>query len=110
MGMYFCQELHLHRVLVGDAEVAHLAAGLELAEGLGDLLRLHERIRPVQEQHVQVLHLQALEALVHAAQDVLAGEVVALARDDAALGLDNQLLPRDAAMALPKSSSQVPPP
>ena len=43
----------------------HLAGGLERAERLGDLLGLHQRIGAVQEQHVEVVGVQALQNAVH---------------------------------------------
>ena len=53
------QQLDLPRRLVGDAEVAHLARRMQRVEGLGDIVGLDQRVRPVQQQHVEVLGLAA---------------------------------------------------
>ena len=46
------QQLHLHGILVGNAEVQHLAAGLESGEGLCHLHGIHQRVGTVQQQRV----------------------------------------------------------
>ncbi|CDN44413.1 hypothetical protein BN871_EU_00280 [Paenibacillus sp. P22] len=87
----FLQQLDLHRILVGDAEVADLAGALQQVERLCDLFRLDERIRTVEQQRVQVIGLQALQDGVDGIQDMLLGEVEH-AGTDAAFGLQDEVL------------------
>lgn len=57
------QHLHLHGVVVADAEVTHLAGFLEVAERTGDFLRLRQGIRAVDEQRVQMIGVQLAQAV-----------------------------------------------
>ena len=89
------KKLDLPRGLVRDAEVAHLAALLELVERGRDLLGLHQRVGTVQQEHVEPVGLQRGERELHLGQDVLAGEVPeALANADLALDDDRVALAR----------------
>jgi len=54
-----------------DAEVAHLAAFLQLAECHGDFFGLHQGVGSVQQQQVQLLGAQAFQAALHRGDDVL---------------------------------------
>ena len=56
------QQVDLPRRVVRDAERPHLAGGLELVEGAGDLLGLDERVGPVQQQDVDVVGARAPRA------------------------------------------------
>ncbi len=86
------EELDLVGTHVAHAKVADLARGLELVEGGRHLFGLHERIWAVEQEDVQVIRLQALEDAVDRAHDVVVREVVAHARPDAALALENDLV------------------
>ena len=79
--------------------MAHLAGGLERVEGFRDFFRLHQRVGPVQEQHVEVVGVQALQNAVDGLENVLFREIVHLAGHDAAFRLENQLVAGDAALA-----------
>ena len=87
------EQLQLAGAEVAHPKVEHLALALQLLEGLGHLFRLHEGVGPVEQQKVHVVGAQAPQAALHALQDVLLGEVVPI-RADAALGLQDQLLPQ----------------
>ena len=56
----FFEQLNLRRIVVGNAEMAHLAGGFQQVEGFRYLLRLHERIRAVQNENVQIVRAQPL--------------------------------------------------
>lgn len=58
------QQFNLHGVEVGDAKMAHLARAFQLIEGLCHFLRLHQRIRTMQQQHVQIIGAQPLQNAV----------------------------------------------
>ena len=60
------QQLDLHGHQVADAEKAHLARLFEDVEGLGDLLRLKQHIRAVQQERIEIIHVQAAQAVIHA--------------------------------------------
>ena len=87
------QQLHLVRILVGNTEMANLASVLQLRKCLCHLFRLHQRIGTMQQQHIDILHTQALQAAVHRTNNVLIGKIK-LAGADAALGLDDEVLPQ----------------
>ena len=52
------QQVDLPRRLVRHPEGADLAGRLELVEGAGDLVRLDQGVRAVQQQDVEVVGLQ----------------------------------------------------
>ena len=81
--------------MVGNAEIADLAAAFQGVEGLGHLLRLHEGIRAVEQEHVQVIRVQPLQNAVHGGEDMRPGEIVH-AGTDAAFGLEEHVLPPQA--------------
>ena len=85
------EQLDLAGRLVRDAEGAYLARALQLVEGQGDVLRLDQGVRAVEQQDVEVVGPECRERLIHRSQDVLAREVeVAVA--DAHLRLDDHLI------------------
>ncbi len=89
------QELNLHRFLVGNAEVADLSGSFQDVESLRDLVRVRQRVRPVQKQHIQIIGLQTPEAPVDRFEDMLFGKIVKLIRSlpaDAAFRLQNNFL------------------
>ena len=79
--------------------MADLALPLQLVEGGGHLLRLHQGVGAVDQQDVQVVGAQALQDAVCGGQDVLPGGIVE-ALPDAALGLQDQVLPAEGGVAL----------
>ena len=92
-GQIAAEQLDLRGVFVADAEVADLALRPQAREGLGDLLRLHQRVGAVQQQHVQMVHAQTPQAPFRRLEDVLARGVVAVLAD-ADLALQDELLPK----------------
>ena len=92
-GHIAAEQLNLRGVLIADAEEVHLARGLQAGERLGDLLRLHQGVGPVQQQRIQVFDAQALQRAVHCLEDVLAGRVV-MPLADAHLVLQDELFPK----------------
>ena len=73
--------------------MADLAACQEPVEGLGHFIRLDQRIRPVQQQHIQVVRFQPVQDAVDRGQDIVFGEIETLAVDNPAFGLQDDLLP-----------------
>jgi hypothetical protein len=81
-------------VVIAHAEVANFPRRVERVEGAGYLVGPHQDVRAVQEQAVEVFHLQALQALIHALPNVGCAEIVPPdVRSNAALGLDENPLP-----------------
>jgi len=72
----------------------HLAGLLQNAECLGHLLRFHQGIGPVEQQHIQILGVQTGQAALHRLQDMLLGAIIGHAGQNGALGLDKHLLPQ----------------
>ena len=85
------QQLYLVWVLVADAEGAHFAGALQAAKGRCHFRRLHQCIRAVQQQHIQIVSAQALEAAIHRRQNVRLAEIK-LALANAALALQHHLV------------------
>lgn len=52
-------------------------------DGLGDLFRFHERVRPVEQQQVQMVGMEALEDSVRCLQDIFLREIEITAPDRA---------------------------
>ncbi len=92
------EQLDLHGLVVGDAEAADLSRPLQLVKGGRNLLRLGQRVGAVNEQHVQIIGPQATQDAVYRPQQMLPGGVVE-ALPDAALGLQDQVLPPDGGVA-----------
>ena len=68
---------------------------MQLLEGLRDLVGLHQHVRSVQQQALDVVGPQARKACVHGTQDVVLGEVevrAVLAKVDGAFGLQEDLV------------------
>jgi hypothetical protein len=61
-----------------------LACGLQQGEGLGHLVRVHERIGPMQQQHVEVRRTKTLQDAIHRRENMDPRRIVA-PRPDAAL-------------------------
>lgn len=65
-----------------------------MVEGAGDLLRLDQRVRPVQQQDVHIVGAECAQRLLGLTHDVLIGEVVEGAvLHDPDLRLQGDLLP-----------------
>ena len=106
------QQLNLHRVLVADAEIFDLAAVLQDGEGFGDFFRFHQRIRPMQQEHVQIIGSQAFQAAIDRFQNMFFGKVER-AFANAAFGLEDHLFRAAAGVMLQASAnfaSDCPPP
>ena len=69
----------------------HLPAALQLVKNLSDLLRLHQRIRPVQQQAVDMIRAQPCQNTVHRPLNILSGEIIEPVMDRA-FRLDEHLL------------------
>ena len=54
------QQLQLHGIGIGKAECTYLARFLQPVKGFCHFLWLHQRIRPMQQQYIQVIRLQPL--------------------------------------------------
>ncbi len=81
-------------MLIAHTEVTNFPRRVERIEGAGHLVGLHQEVRTVQEQAVEVFHLQALQAPIHALPKVRCAEIVPPdVRSNAALGLDENPLP-----------------
>ena len=91
------QQFQLARGDVADAEMADLAGAVQFVEGFRHLLRVEEQVRPVQQQGVQVIRLQAAQDPVGAVQDIgFAPAELLPVEIQAALGLDIDVLPLQA--------------
>lgn len=55
-----CSAIFLKAGLAVLGDAGDTVAAVQAVKGGGNLLRLNQRIRPVQQQHVQVVGLQAL--------------------------------------------------
>ena len=71
----------------------HLALGLQPIESLGHLLRLHQSIGPMEKQRVQIVGMQAAQAVIHRVKNMLLGKVK-VAGADAAFALHPHLPPQ----------------
>ena len=87
------QQLDLIPVHIRNAEMPHLTAALQLVKNLTDLLRLHQRIRPVQQQTVQMVCLHPCQNTVHRPSDIIPVKIVEPVMDRA-LRLNEHLLPQ----------------
>ena len=92
------QQVDLPGRVVADAEVPHLAAGVQRIERARHFIRLHQRIGAVQQQDIQMVHAQARQAAFDRGHDMRVAEVVALrcarrivGEADAALRLQDHL-------------------
>ena len=54
----FLQKTDLGRTVIGYAKEAHLAGTIQNVERFRHLFRLHQRIRPVQQKHIQIFGLK----------------------------------------------------
>ena len=54
----FLQERDLHRLVVGNAEIVDLSALKENIKRRGNFFRVHERVRAVEQQKIEVIRLQ----------------------------------------------------
>ena len=93
------QQRQLTGMHVGNPQLPHLAAGLELQPGVSDLLRLHQRIGAMQQQGIQILAAQTRQDPVHAGKNIVTRQVIALGtstigKTDTALGLQLDLRPQ----------------
>src|SRR5437660_1205179 len=71
----FFEELNLRCRIVADAEITHLATVVQFVESFGDLLRLDERARRVQQQDVQVISSQPLQTTLSGLHNMLARQI-----------------------------------
>ena len=92
------QQVDLAARVIADAEVPHLAAGVQRIERARHFIRLHQRIGAVQQQDIQMVHAQARQAAFDRGHDMRVAEVVALrcarrivGEADAALRLQDHL-------------------
>ena len=92
------QQLHLHGILVRHPKMPHLPAPLQLVKRLRHFLRLNQRVRAVQQQYIQILRPQTFQALLHRFQNMLLRAVIHFPGDNAALGLENHILPLHAGL------------
>ena len=60
---------------------------MQPVERFRHLVRLHQRVGAMEQQHVDIIGFQAPQAALHAFEDVFAGKIV-VAGPDAAFGLD----------------------
>ena len=72
------QALELVAAEIRYAKVQHLAILLQLAEGAGDLVEIHQRVGTVDQQQVQAVRVQLAQGLFHGAGDVRRARVVML--------------------------------
>ena len=56
----FLQQCNLHRLVVGNTEMADLSALKQNIKGCSHLFRFYERIRPVKQQKIEVIRLKPL--------------------------------------------------
>ena len=92
------QQVDLAARVIADAEVPHLAAGMQRIERARHFIGLHQRIGAVQQQDIQMVHAQARQAAFDRGHDMRVAEVVALrcarrivGEADAALRLQDHL-------------------
>lgn len=88
----FLQQLNLHRVLVGHAEMAYFARGMQLVERLRNLFGFYQGIGTMQQQHIEIFGFQTLQNAVHRRQNMLFREVKEPLAD-AAFRLQDDFLP-----------------
>ncbi len=81
------QQLYLHGIMVADAKGADFSGLFQDIESLRHLLRLHQRVRAVQQQDVDVVRAKPLQAAVHGFQYMFLRKIVADAGTDGTLGL-----------------------
>ena len=72
------QQVELHGGEVGHAEVTHLSHQLQVRERLGHHVGVHQRIRTVEHQQIELLHLQVAQRMLDTADDVCKRGVVVL--------------------------------
>ena len=82
------EQFDLSRRLVRHAEVPHLARCMQRVERLGDILGLNQRIRPMQQQNIEIIGAQRPERALYRLDDML-GRKVEIAGPDARLALDH---------------------
>ena len=70
------QQLHLPRVHVAHAEMAHFAGFVQGGERFNDFLGLHQRVRPVQQREVHIVGAERFQLLVQPRDEMLRGEVI----------------------------------
>ncbi|MOA63194.1 hypothetical protein D3C78_1888360 [compost metagenome] len=49
------KEVDLTAMHIGYAEMTHLTGLLQLCQSFGNFVRLHQRVRPVQQQNINVI-------------------------------------------------------
>ena len=103
------QQLYLHGIMVADAKGADFSGLFQDVESLRHLLRLHQRVRAVQQQDVDVIGLKALQAAVHGLQYVFLGKVIADAGADGALGLYHHMAAQFRGQYLPEPALRLSP-
>lgn len=80
--------------------MANLAGSLKLPKGLGHLIGIHKRIRPVKQQHIQIIGGQTAQNAFRTVDDMGSGEVISgrraiiFGKPDAAFGLQKDILPQ----------------
>ena len=88
------QQLDLHLALVANSEMPDFPVCMQDCERLCNLLGLHQRVRAMQQQYINVLRLQPLKAAVYGIQNMFFGKVK-VSVTDSALGLNVNFISGD---------------
>ena len=90
----FLQQFQLARCHIADAETADLSAFLQLIKRFSHFLRVEQQIRPVKQQHIQVISLQPAKAPLSTCQDIFFAPVKLFpVKMQTAFALNKHILP-----------------
>ena len=72
----FLQQFNLHWLVVGYAEVPYLPFLEQLLKSFCHFLRLHQSIRAMQQQCIQIVRAQSAQNSIHRGNNMLLGKII----------------------------------
>ena len=89
------QQLDLRRVLIADAEALDFSLSFQNVKRFRYLFRLHQSIRAMKQENVDIIRVQPFQAPVRRLQNVLFGKVITDAGPDSAFCPENYFFPQN---------------